>query len=102
MLPTVSRAGPGTPDGTARTARLTRDALTGLAPAEITYERGSLRALTVRGGPWWTVGFEAFGREDRQQKLLPLVAREALRDFPLPLEEKSCFDYPQWIATLPD
>jgi hypothetical protein len=61
-----------------------------------------LSDLSVRGMPWWTLAFEAFGHVPQQDAALRAAADLVLASAPaeLVLSEAGSMAYPAWIAEL--
>jgi hypothetical protein len=79
--------------------------LKAVAPLSFSNARGctvELTRLQVRGGKWWSVGFEAFGPDQNQLRdTLQLVATNCFNPGNHPaLSGEESFDYPEWLASL--
>jgi hypothetical protein len=58
-----------------------------------------LTQVCMEGKIWWTVGFEASGREpDLEQTLQRVVAQVLAEQVPPTLKTQNSFGYPQWLA----
>ena len=58
-----------------------------------------LTRLTVQGNEWWTVGFEAWGKETPMQECLNLVVKHVLADSEPPVfDAEDSYSYPKWLA----
>jgi hypothetical protein len=53
------------------------------------------------GGPWWTLGFEAFGELSTVARSLELVVKQLGHPHAPEFPSGRCASYPAWIASLP-
>ena len=60
-----------------------------------------LTLLSVNGNDWWSLAFEAFGKEDYLSDNLKVVASDVFKNYRgLELQSQDSFAYPRWLSMI--